>query len=317
MNVAITGGTGYIGRRLAAAHLARGDRVRVLTRRPAGAGRPALPGEVAWFTGDLRDPSARLEPFVDGAEVLYHCAGELRDPSRMSALHVAGTQRLVGAAAGRVGRWVQLSSVGVYGPRRDGTVSEDTPPRPVGRYEETKAEADDLVREAAAAGRLRVSILRPSIVFGPGMPNDSVRQWIRVVRRGLFFFIGPPGASANYVPVESTVEALVACGTHAAAAGATFNLSEHATVEELVRWIADECGVPAPRLRLPAPPVRLASRVLGRLPGFPLTPSRVAALTTRARYPQDRIERLLGFRPTTTLEQAVRATARAHRGEPA
>ena len=131
--------------------------------------------------------------------------------------------------------------------------------------------------------------------------------------RGLFFFIGPEGASANYVPVESTVEALLACGAHEAAVGSTFNVSEHATIEELVGWIADECRVRAPRLRLPERPVRLAAGVLGRVPGFPLTPSRVAALTSRARYPQTRIERTLGFRPTTTLEGAVRATVREHR----
>ena len=310
--VAITGGTGWIGGRLAAAHLARGDAVRLLTRRPREA-RPRLEGDVAWFEGDLADPSATLTAFVDGADVLYHCAGELRDPARMRALHVDGTRRLVEAAAGRVGRWVQLSSVGVYGPRRDGTVTEDTPPRPEGPYEVTKAEADAVVLAAAAAGRLRASIVRPSIVFGPGMPNGSVRQWIRIVRRGLFFFVGPAGASANYVPVESTVEALLACGTHAAAVGSTFNLSEHATVEEFTRWIAEECRVRAPRIRLPERPVRLASGVLGRVPGFPLTPSRVAALTTRARYPQTRIERTLGFRPTTTLETAVRATVREQR----
>ncbi len=106
------------------------------------------------------------------------------------------------------------------------------------------------------------------------------------------------------------MEALLACGTHDAAVGSTFNVSEHTTLEQFVGWIADECRVPVPRMRLPAAPVRLASLVLGRVPGFPLTRSRVAALTTRAWYPRDKIERTLGFRPSTTLESSIRAIAR-------
>jgi nucleoside-diphosphate-sugar epimerase len=307
VEIAITGGTGFIGSRLAAAHLARGDRVRLLTRRPPR-DRPTLPGEPTWLAGDLRDLGSELLPFVDGADVLYHCAGELRDRTAMKALHVGGTRRLINTAAGRVGRWVQLSSVGVYGPRTGGTITEDTPPFPQGAYEETKAAADVLVQEAHAAGKLEATILRPSIVFGPGMPGGSLRQWIAMVRRRLFFFIGPPGASANYVPAASTVEALIVCGTHPAASGKTFVLSEHDTVERFVGWIADESGVPVPRLRVPAPPVRLAARVLGTIPGVPLTPSRVAALTTRARYSQTKIEDVLAFRPSITLELAVRLT---------
>ena len=310
MDVAITGGTGFIGSRLAAAHLARGDRVRLLTRRAPPA-RPPLPPGASWCAGDLRDPAADLAAFAGGADVLYHCAGVLRDPRAMAAVHVGGTRRLLEAAEGRVGRWVQLSSVGVYGPRRDGEVTEESPIRPVGPYEVTKAAADDAVGAAHARGRIVAATLRPSIVFGPGMPNGSLRALIRMVERRLFFFVGPPGASANYVPAESVVEALMICGAHPAAAGAVFNLSDHATLEEFVGWIAEERGVAAPRARLPEAPVRAASALLRLVPGWPLTPSRVAALTTRARYPATRLERTLGFRPTTGLERAVRALARA------
>ena len=65
-------------------------------------------------------------------------------------------------------------------------------------------------------------------------------------------------------------------------------------------------GRPAHFMRLPAPPLRLAARWLQGVPGFPLTPGRVDALTNRSRYANARIESELGYRHPVTLEQGVR-----------
>ncbi len=140
MIVAITGGAGFIGRRLVLRHLTQGDDVRVLSRRPAG--EVGLPDGVDIHRGDLAGEMENLQSFVDGVDVLYHCAGEIRDSSRMHAIHVVGTQKLVDAAAGQVGHWVQLSSVGAYGPISQGVITEATPENPLGVYEVTKAESD-------------------------------------------------------------------------------------------------------------------------------------------------------------------------------
>ena len=111
--VAITGGRGFIGRRLVARHVALGDRVRVLAR---GVADPPWGGDVEILSGDLTSSEPeRLQRFAQGADALYHCAAERQDASRMSAVNVEGTRRLLAAAAGNIGRWVQLSSLGVYG----------------------------------------------------------------------------------------------------------------------------------------------------------------------------------------------------------
>lgn len=303
MIVAITGGTGFIGRKLVQRHVERGDEVRVLTRRPPHAA--GLPEEVVVFGGDLAQ-AADLRPFVDGADVLYHCAGEIGDASRMEALHVEGTRRLIAAASHRIGRWVQLSSVGVYGQPRAGRITEESPADPLGSYETTKKASDDLVQAAGAAGAFDWAMLRPSIVFGADMPNQSLYQLIRVVERGQFFFIGKPGASANYVPVDNVVDALVLCALHPAAKGRIFNVSDHATLEDFVGMIADALGRARPRRRLPEFVARLLA-VAGTavMPRFPLTPSRVDALTTRACYPTDAIERTLGYTHRVPLQAGI------------
>jgi nucleoside-diphosphate-sugar epimerase len=307
MIVAITGASGFIGKRLTVRHLALGDTVRALTRKsPAG-----VPSGCDWHHGDLLGDMTALCAFVQGADVLYHCAGEVRHPSRMQAVNVQGTRNLTQAAAGKVKRWVQLSSIGVYGAFHEGVVTEETPLTPRGPYETSKAEAERVVLEASAAGSFGYSILRPSIVYGPNMPNQSLFQMIAMVNRGLFFFIGARGASANYVHVDNVVEALVQCGTRDEALGQVFDLSDWCSMEDFVGHIARNLGQRCPTLRLPEAPVRLLARLGGLLPGCPLTASRVNALTNRARYPADRIGQILGYRPPVSLEEGLRQIVEA------
>jgi nucleoside-diphosphate-sugar epimerase len=303
MIVGITGASGFIGSALLERHVSLGDSVRYLTR-SASAGAGAASGAVA-FQGDLANPDDGLLRFADGVDVLYHCAAEVRDVPRMRAVNVGGTQALLRAAGGRIGRWVQLSSAGVYGPRRDGVVLEDTPLAPVGTYEETKAEADALVLDGGRRRLAPAVILRPSIVFGEGMPNQSIRQMARMIGRGLFFFIGAPGASANYVHRSSVVDALVLCGSNRMAEGRIYNVSDWCTIEDFAGAIAAVLGRPRPSLRLPERPVRAAVRTLGRLARLPLTESRVDALVNRCRYPIGRIQGELGYDVTVSIADGI------------
>ncbi|MEW5864885.1 MAG: NAD-dependent epimerase/dehydratase family protein [Pseudomonadota bacterium] len=301
--IAVTGATGFIGALLVKQLVARGDSVRVLVRAPTM--RADFPRSVRVFQGDLVSEPGNLAEFVDGADVLYHLAGEVRHVPAMRALHVEGTRALLKAAAGRVAHWVQMSSVAVYGPLRSGFVDEDWPLAPQREYEATKAEAERLVRMAAAGGTLTCTVVRPSTVFGPGMPNRSLRQLVSAVARGLFFFVGPPGALANYIYVDNVVDALIACGVHPAAKGGTYNLSDDRTMEEFVGTIAECVGRPAPRVRLAEAPIRLLARALGRIPNSPLTESRVDALTARVRYSTRRIEAELGYRHAVSMTEAI------------
>ncbi len=311
MEIAITGGTGFIGKRLAQFHLARGDAVRLLSRRPES--NQGVSPLLTWHQGDLGG-DADLRSFAEGADILYHCAGEIRDPTRMEAVHVTGTQRLVAAAAGRARRWVQLSSVGVYGQPRAGMVTEQSPLCPVGTYEITKKISDDLVLEAGRRGAFEWSILRPSIVFGEEMPNQSLFQMVRVIERGQFFFIGKPGASANYVHVDNVIHALTRCALRPEAAGEIFNLSDYATMESFVGLICAALGVAPPQKHLPESLARAIAAVGPRLvKRFPLTASRVDALTSRAIYPIDHIQRALGYQHVTGMEDGVARLVQAWR----
>ena len=299
MNIAITGGSGFIGRKLVQRHVERGDRVRVLSRRPIMV--TGLPDSIEWFQGDLVE-LGHILPFVDGVDVLYHCAGQLTDENNMRSLHVGGTKTLVEAASGRIGHWVQLSSVGVYGPVSIGLITEQSPVNPVGEYEITKAESDELVTDAAREGAFTCSVLRPSNVYGEDMTNQSLFDLIAMIERGLFFFVGNKGASANYIHVDNVVEGLIRCGTMKGAKDKTFNLSDHCSMERFVGIISGELGCKAPRLRFPEAMLRAMAGILGGLPGFPLTSSRVDALTTRSIYSIKSIQEEIGYQHVVSME---------------
>ncbi len=296
MIAAVTGGTGFVGRRLVEHLLASGtfSEVRVLTRSAR-----AVPG-ARMLQGDLT--TVPLGPLVEGVDLVFHCAAELRNEATMRGLHVEGTRRLLAAARGRVSRWVQLSSVGAYGrERREGIVDEGAALAPAGEYETTKVQADELV---AGESVFPTVTLRPSIIFGPGMTNRSLYQLVSALDRGWFFFVGQR-AIANYVYVDDVAEALLACGTSPRARG-VYNLSDDRPLESFIGVIAAELGRPAPRRRLPESVVRAAATALQRIPGFPLTEARVDALSRRVLYPSERIRRELGYRFGVSIEDGLR-----------
>jgi len=295
MRIAITGGSGFIGKQLVNRHIQQGDQVRLLSRKPL-----LEDTSVQYFLGDLSSPNVNLSDFLDGVDILYHCAGEVSNESLMQELHVNGTQRLADAAQGKIGRWVQLSSVGAYGVCRDGTITEDSEERPFGVYERTKTESDKIVIDSG----IPYVILRPSNVFGKDMPNQSLRGLLYAVSKGLFFFTGKENESlVNYIHVEDVVEALMRCSSDDKALGEVFNLSQSTTVENMIASFISGMGSDKKIFRLPESVVRVIASIFGWIPKFPLTPSRVDALTGRCVYNSTKVQKILEFKYSMTLEE--------------
>jgi len=303
MLVGVTGGTGFIGRRLVHRLFDEGYSIRILMRSPEQA--KCLPSGVSVVIGDLSDPQAPLEEFIDGLQVLFHCAGETKDEELMRAMHVDGTKRLVAAASNRIQHWVQLSSIGAYGSPLEGAVTEQTLENPTNIYEKTKTASDHIVIEGAAKGGFSYSVLRPSKVLGPDMPDRSLFQMLKYINRGLFFFIGPVGASLNYIHVDNVIEALFICGTKQEAHGEVFNLNDYRTIEVFSSEMAFRLGKPVPKIRLPEKPTRWLAKVCRAIPGFPLTEGRINGLSCRAIVSADKIKEILGYAHKVSIEQGI------------
>lgn len=312
MKISITGANGFVGRALLDELLRQGHDLTMLSRQ---AEREA-PAGVKLLRGSLVAADCPLDQFVDGCEVIYHCAGEIRDESRMRSLHVDATQRLLDAAlneaskTGQAIHWVQLSSVGVYGPPRDGpasdrSVTETTKTNPVGEYETTKTIADGLLLKACQPGLLTCSIVRPSNIFGKHMPNQSLRSLGEIIRKRLFFYIGKPGAIATYVHVDDVVAVLLRCASDNQARGEVFNVSNDCLLEELVSGIAQNLGVPPPTLRLPETLIRPAVSLAMKFSSLPLSPERIDALVARTKYPATKLESRLGYEFKAAVSDSI------------
>ena len=309
MITAVTGGTGFIGRHLVTRLLREGFQVRLLLRSVNKASSLRSQGELEIYSGDLTDKTSQLGRFTDGAYILFHCAGEVRLSDRMYQTHIVGIKNLIAAAKYNIRHWVQLSSVGVYGSKNKGMVLETTSLNPRTVYEKTKALADNLLVHAAEQGLFDYTILRPSIVYGPEMTTGSMFQMISMINKGLFFFIGKPGAFANYIHVNNVIDALILCGGRKTKNN-IYNLSDHRKLEDFVATISHALNKSFPKLRVPESPLRLLVKGLQKIPLFPLTETAVDALTNRSFYSTDKIVTELGYKYKISMEEGLRQLVR-------
>ena len=302
MLVLLTGGKGFIGSRLLARLCEAGHQVRVVTRSAFKSELDNVEVVIADLTSDDVDYAALLS----GCDVVFNCAGEIRDEKLMQALHVDATERMVSAAnrlatSERPIHFVQLSSVGAYGPAKGAvrTVDELTPANPKGPYEETKTIADALVVKSRGNDYYSYAILRPSNVFGKTMPNNSLRQLGRFVSSGRFFYVGNSrtAAVATYVHVDDVVSALMLCGFDSRSRNEIFNISNDCAFADLINGMADAQHVKRPTLSIPETPFRWIVGAANRFFRLPVTQERIDALVAKTTYPYTKIQNTLGFKP--------------------
>lgn len=235
----------------------------------------------------------------------------------MRGLHVDGTRRLLAAVSKKMNatkqrvHWVQLSSVGAYGPPSGATyerrvVTEETECKPIGEYEVTKTMADELVIEFAKTQPLfTYTILRPSNVVAFSMPNQSLRSLVGMIKKRLFFYIGSRTAIANYVHLDDVVAALLLCGEDSRAQGQVFNLSNDCALSDMVGTIAKSSGIKPPSVCVPEQPLRLFVKLISMMVRTPLTQDRIDVLVRHTYYSTNKLRDTLGFVPKYDIPTAA------------
>ena len=246
--VAVTGGTGFLGRHVTAAFAAEGWRLRLLVRKPDAAveqGAETVPGSLA----DAR----ALGALVEGADAVVHLAGLIRAPSRADfmAANRDGTTMLAAAWRDRApgARFVLVSSLAA---REPGLSS----------YAASKAAGEAAL---AAAGHGDTVILRPTVIYGPG--DRATLGLFRAAGWPVQPVLNGPEARVALIHAADVASAVVAAARGAAGGnlpGGTWELSD-ARVEgyawtEIV-WAACRArGRTARPVRVPAGMLRLAAR---------------------------------------------------------
>jgi nucleoside-diphosphate-sugar epimerase len=299
--ILLTGATGFIGKSFLENALNNGWSVRVLTRNP-GKWEPQHRVEV--FEGDLAE-TVDWTNMLHGVDIIVNSAAELSDEKNMYAVNVEGPLRLLQASIqSSVKRWVQLSSVGAYGSIKTGVVNEMTQENPKGPYEVTKTQFDSLLVQHSKSYNIDYCIIRPSNVYGCQMRNNALRHILSALKIGLYTYIGRPGASANYVHVDDVVQALILCLNHPKAANQIYIVSAWETLEIMINNLADGIEVDRPSKRISLRLAILLSR-LQFIPRWPLSPSRVHALSNRSKYSTEKIENELGWKLTKPVDTGM------------
>lgn len=306
MKVLVTGATGFVGTALRARLAASGVEVVPAVRSKSG-----LPYEMA--IGNL-DASTDWRFALTACDAVVHLAARVhvmedaaQNPLALyRATNTDATLNLARQAAqAGVKRFVFISSIKVNGEGREAAYRETDAPAPEDPYAISKWEAEQGLWRIAQETGLDVVVLRPPLVYGPGVKANFLRL-IDTVARGWPLPLGAIENRRSLLYLGNFVDAIRACVEHPAAAGQTFLIDDGQPVStpELIRAVAHAMGRPARLLAVPMGLLELAGVLLGKR-------AAVTRLTGSLWLDSSLIRTRLGWTPPYTLRQGLDATVAA------
>lgn len=303
MNVLVTGANGWVGRALCL-QLERGGHaptraVRTLT----------IPGE--WAVGNLHGKTDWKAALGSGTVAVVHTAARVHvmadtsaDPlAAFRAVNVDGTLNLARqAAAAGVKRFVFISSVKVNG---EATLTgkpftDQDAAAPQDAYGISKMEAEQGLRQIAAVTGMEVVIIRPPLVYGPGV-KANFAALMRAVQRGLPLPLALVRNQRSLVALDNLVDFIITCAMHPQAANQTFSVSDgqDLSTPELIRKMAEAAGVPARLWPVPVWALQAGARLLGK-------GDAVQRLCGNLQLDISKARELLGWVPSVSVEEGLR-----------
>jgi len=304
--VLVTGASGFVGRVLCARLRSDGLHVRAVLR----PGQKAQPGVEVVEVTDI-GPETDWAAALQGVSLVVSLAARVHvmhdtaaDPlAAFRHTNTYGTLRLAHEAARRgVRRFVYVSSIKVNGEETMGTAfTEEDDVAPLDPYGRSKWEAEQALQDLMLASGMEVVIVRPPLVYGPGVKANFARL-MRWARRGLPLPLGAVHNRRSLVSLGNLVDFLMTALQHPAAAGETFLVADPEAVStaELYRRLARHSGRPG-RL-VPVPPGLL--RWIGRRTG---KQEEVGRLIGSLEVSTQKAERVLGWRAPFTLDEGLRS----------
>lgn len=310
----ITGATGFVGQALIAAlHGQTGIVKRALRQAVAGATiNDTIVGDIG--------PHTDWQRTLQDTGCVVHLAARTHVLDDRSAdplaayrrINVLGTSTLARqAAAAGVRRFVFLSSVKVNG---ESTAvqpfTENDEPRPLDAYGISKREAEDVLRRIGAETGMETVILRPPLVYGPGVKGNFLRL-LRLIERGIPLPLASVNNRRSLIGVANLADAIVSCINAPAAAGKTYLVSdgEDISTPALITKIAGAMGRSPHLLPCPVTLLNFGATLLGKQ-------AAAMRLTGSLQVDSSRIRNDLGWQPRYSLDQGLNATVQwYHQGQ--
>ena len=272
MTIVVTGANGFVGSHLCRALQSQGMAYRAVVRE----GAQANPGTAGLVRLPSLDAHTDWTTALQGATTVIHLAArvhQVQDTSadplqafRATNLH-ATLQLARYAQKMGVQRFIFMSTVKVLGEETapDQPFRAGDPALPLDAYATSKHEAEQALRALVAGGSMELVIVRPPLVYGPGV-RANFASLVRVVRRGIPLPLACVHNLRSLVGIDNLVSLLLRCTQHADAGGQNFLVSDghDLSTPDLVRQLATALGQPARLWPVPLAGLQLAARLTGR-----------------------------------------------------
>lgn len=264
--------------------------------------------------GELSDQTDWSSGALAGLQAVVHTAARVHVMQEAASnpleefrrVNVQGTLNLARqeAAAG-VRRFVFISSIKVNGEvtHLGRPFTADDAPAPMDVYGISKLEAEQGLREIAMQTGMEVVIIRPPLVYGPGVKANFATM-IHWLRRGIPLPLGAIHNQRSLVALDNLVDLIVTCLTHPAAANQTFLVAdgEDVSTTELLRRMGQALGRPARLVPVPVSWLKLAAAMVGKQ-------HMAQRLCESLQVDIEKTRRLLGWTPPISLDEGVRRAA--------
>lgn len=320
MNIIITGGTGFIGSRLALRCIEQGHHVCVYGKINTDAEKfnsefvESAGAELCLQSVMDKDAVAKA---VDGMDVVFHLAAAQHEANIQDDVfwdvNLKGTKTLINASikAG-VSRFVHGSTIGVYGSALGGVIDENSPCKPDNIYGVTKYAGEKAALECK--NQLPMVIIRISETYGPG--DRRLLKLFKGIDKGRFPIIGKGDNIHHLIYIDDLIDGLLLAAHSEKAVGEIFVLAgkEPLTTTEMVRTVAGVLGKSDKCLKLPLLPFMMAAIVMETA----LSPTGIQPPLHRRRmdffkksylFSQSKSAEILQFLPKTSFKIGTAKTA--------
>lgn len=303
MKILVTGASGFVGRELCHHLPAHGHVVVPVVRSPFGLIDEVVIGNIG--------PSTEWTNLLTDCDAVVHLAARVHvmdddaeNPMTLyRAINTDATLNIARQAAkAGVKRFVFISTVKVNGEGRDTAYRETDAAAPEDPYAVSKWEAEQGLQRIARETGLEVVILRPPLVYGPGVKANFL-QLARAVNRGWPLPLGAINNRRSLLYLGNFVDAIRLCAEHPDAAGKTFLLDDGKPVStpELIRALARATNRAPRMLKVSEGLLMLAGRVLGKR-------AAIARLTGSLYVDSSAIRSQLDWAPPYSMEAGLTAT---------
>ncbi len=313
----VTGATGMVGSFVARRAMDQGYRVRAFVRPQSD--RRMLDGiDVEYYESDLGDYDSFPNAMKD-VDIVVHAGAHIGDwgpIEKYRAINVVGLEHLLTAAEkeGRLKRWIQVSSLGVYPARHHYGTDETVPLDLTGLdgYTKTKAEGEVVLKRHIEEYEFPAVIVRPGFIYGPG-DRYVIPRLLKRFDSGNVKFIGDSQKQLNNVYIGNLVDAIFLALDSHEALGETFNIRDERLVtrEEFLMTVADYLGKPRPGkvplwlARLACPFIERWAKLRGAKESPLLTGATIKFMTINLDYSIEKAKEVLGYQPKVDFKQGM------------